>query len=456
MISFRESINNRQFNSLASDLFTNMIIHNINPDAFVEWLSKNMESNNIVLESRSWLDAEFSINENEFLNMAKNAWTGIKAKASDAYGSVMKRYQPDTSPQKAVSDAVTMLGDLLNRGSRQNSRLNKPNLETAMRDMLGMLKGVTKFPTVNPNTTVNPDPVERSKDPSNAKDIGVDHIVPDARPLILSHKEWTPSFSQKKILETRARLASILLYERGVDPFYFSKWMTSTSEVNEVANWLGGAWAGLKGGLAGGWDNLMKGGSSGFFGGFRGGWRTSRDSKYDQYDISSINNAVKHLESISEKFKNEQEHQDMTEKLYKLIELLKNVAIEKPPIPEPEEPEEPEAPKEAPKVVPKETSKVTSKDSPGFDPERDFGKENITPETDPMVISLIENYRPLKGRSSIISEIQPVWGKLPLALKRKLAVEIVKIVPTDWKPGKALGKLNKVREIYNKNINSLI
>jgi hypothetical protein len=209
-------------------------------------------------------------------------------------------------------------------------------------------------------------------------------------------------------------MACVLLYEMEINPVAFADWATSEDVVCEAGDWLGGAWSGLKGGLAGGWDELMRGGTGGFFGGFRKGWRSSRDTKYDQYDIQAIDDAMKHFQDLANRLSGS-EHADLNAKMAQLIDNLKKVSAEKPPVVEPEE----------------------------------GSNEPVMPEEDPKVLEVMKNY---KGPAAAIKRLQPVWDKLPTLVKREFAVELQKVIPIGWKVGMGFVKGKGVL----KNIGSLL
>jgi hypothetical protein len=212
-------------------------------------------------------------------------------------------------------------------------------------------------------------------------------------------------------------MACVLLYEMEINPVAFADWATSEDVVCEAGDWLGGAWSGLKGGLAGGWDELMRGGVGGFFGGFRKGWRSSRDTKYDQYDIQAIDDAMKHFQDLTNRLSGS-EHADLNAKMAQLIDNLKKASAEKPPIVEPEE----------------------------------GSNEPVMPEEDPKVLEVMKNY---KGPAAAIKRLQPVWDKLPTLVKREFAVELQKVIQVGVGFGKRVLKnigslLTKHQEIIDK------
>lgn len=387
MISFRDSIQNRHLNEAAAECFTLMIDRGIDPDSFIEWLSANIESEQVSENCFVWLEAS------------------MREVVEEGVGDMFRGlFAKDTSLKKAVSDAIYKLNDLLARGQRQNSRLNKKELEEMMRGMVAILK---HMPVPEEGRPVPPGPVPPVPP-------GPVPPVPPPPP----HESVT--FAQKKLLETRLRMACVLLYEMGANPVAFAEWATSEESVCEASDWLGGAWAGLKGGLAGGWDELMRGGAGGFFGGFRKGWRSSRDTKYDQYDIQAIDDAMKHFQDLANRLPGP-EHAELNTKIAQLIDNLKKVSAEKPPVIEPEEP-------------------------------LDAQKQPVDPEKDPKVLEFMKDYKPtLKGKTSIITKLQPVWEKLPENIKREFAIELQKVIPIAWKPGMGLTSNKKIIALYKKH-----
>lgn len=375
MISFRDSIQNRHLNEAAVECFTLMIEHRIDPDSFIEWFSTNMDNDQDLGNCEAWLEA----------SMQDVMREGIG-------GMIQGFFAKDTSLKKSVSDAIYKLNDLLARGQRQNSRLNKKELEEMLRGMVATLKNmpIPEEPGSAPPNPVPPNPVPNPVPPHESV-----------------------SFAQKKLLETRLRMACVLLYEMEINPVAFADWATSEDVVCEAGDWLGGAWSGLKGGLAGGWDELMRGGVGGFFGGFRKGWRSSRDTKYDQYDIQAIDDAMKHFQDLTNRLSGS-EHADLNAKMAQLIDNLKKASAEKPPIVEPEE----------------------------------GSNEPVMPEEDPKVLEVMKNY---KGPAAAIKRLQPVWDKLPTLVKREFAVEFQKIIPIGWKIGTRLGDLKNIRSLLTKH-----
>jgi hypothetical protein len=98
-----------------------------------------------------------------------------------------------------------------------------------------------------------------------------------------------------------------------------------------------------------------------------------------------------------------------------LIDNLKKVSAEKPPVVEPEE----------------------------------GSNEPVMPEEDPKVLEVMKNY---KGPAAAIKRLQPVWDKLPTLVKREFAVELQKVIPIGWKVGMGFVKGKGVL----KNIGSLL
>ena len=129
---------------------------------------------------------------------------------------------------------------------------------------------------------------------------------------------------------------------------------------------------------------------------------------------------MKHFQDLANRLPGP-EHAELNTKIAQLIDNLKKVSAEKPPVIEPEEP-------------------------------LDAQKQPVDPEKDPKVLEFMKDYKPtLKGKTSIITKLQPVWEKLPENIKREFAIELQKVIPIAWKPGMGLTSNKKIIALYKKH-----
>ena len=339
MISFRESLETKKTLQIASECFAEMVRHKVDPDLFADWLGLHAEefSDSLTAESQAWLETELRLNEAGLIS-------DLASKAKGFLGGLFKGGSGDP-----LASAMSKIQDLIGRSKRQGSRLSQENLQSMLHNVMAVLKS-RQFPTpataqpaaqpAEPQPAAAQPPADaRAGVPRANVDLSPQVSVAGAggsyKPTAATPKPTTPapkpkpqtfvnvegvSTLQRKLLETRLKSLCFLLSDSGYDPMAFAEWYTSQRVLDE--GWLTGALAGIKGGLAGGWDRFMGGGEGSVLDAFRKGYITSRDASYEQDDIRAIESAMKSLIEFSKGLPPEQ-FADVQKQIAELITALR-------------------------------------------------------------------------------------------------------------------------------------
>ncbi len=336
MISFKESLEIKKTETIAYKCFYEMALKGINPESFVDWLDKHSETNNLILKCEEWVNTELKINEQGFFQKVGNWMQNLTGKGS----------QNQDPLATASNQAVAKISDLIKKSNRQGSRLAQKEIQDSLYNVLQTLKNTTVQSPVVPSAPKETPPVPKPITPMPGSPQTIDQaqkqMAQQAKDLRASSGEEyfgdnTINPLDKKLMEIRIRNLCTVISDSGYNPKSFAEWLTSEFILDE-SSWLGGALAGIKGGIKGGWERLMGGGEGGIWDAFRKGYRGGRDDKYDQYDLQSIEDAVKHLNDFSAKLGSIDAYKQLSQQLGDLASKLKNAAIAKPPEPAVEAP----------------------------------------------------------------------------------------------------------------------
>lgn len=348
MISFKESLELKKTEKLASECFREMIIRGISPESFVEWLDIHSETDHIADKAEKWVITELKVNEQGFFQNVGNFMQGAANKVQGAVGNWMqnagnKMMAGSGSNQDplvvASNQAVEKINDLIKKSNRQNSRLAQKDIQDSLYGILKTLKNTpvaTQPPPIPPQAGAKPmkpmaggPPTVDAASKARAAGAATDRASSPDQFHYESSRHGKINPIEIKLMETRIKSLCFLIEERGFDSKLFAEWITNEYVLDE-ANWLGGAWAGLKGGLAGGFDRFMGGGEGSVWDAFTKGYKGSRDEKYDQYDIKSIEDAIKHLTDFSGKL-DAANYKELSKQIADLSANLRNVATSKAP-----------------------------------------------------------------------------------------------------------------------------
>lgn len=348
MNSFRESLEIRKTLAVASECFSEMQRRQVDPESFVNWVESLDHSydRDLVAECMEWLETELRLNEAGFVS-------NIMDKTKGLLGSLFQGSSKD--PLQA---AMAKVQDLIKKSSRASSRLSQDKLQSALHGMLSTLKS-RQFPTPSmaqsqeptkvgvPRANVDLSPQVGVAGPGSYKVATAASTAP-VQPVQTKTDKFseTTSLIQRGLLETRMRNLCYLLSELGYNPKSFAEWYTSQRELEE--SWLAGALSGIKGGLAGGWDRIMGGGTGSILDAFRKGYITSRDAVYEKEDLRAIDEAIKHLLDFAKGLPPEG-FADVQKQIAELISMLKEAATARVKASsEPEAKPSEEKPKDAP------------------------------------------------------------------------------------------------------------
>lgn len=348
MISFKESLEFKKTEKLALECFREMIIRGISPEAFVEWLDTHSETDHIADKAEKWIVTELKVNEQGFFQNVGNFMQGAANKVQGAVGSFMqnagnKMMAGSGSNQDplvvASNQAVEKINDLIKKSNRQNSRLAQKDIQDSLYGILKTLKNTpvaTQPPPIPPQAGAKPmkpmaggPPTVDAASKARAAGAATDRASSPDQFNYESSRHGKINPIEIKLMEARIKSLCFLIEGRGFNSKLFAQWIANEYVLDE-ANWLGGAWAGLKGGLAGGFDRFMGGGEGSVWDAFTKGYKGSRDEKYDQYDMKSIEDAIKHLTDFSGKL-DAANYKELSKQIADLSANLRNVATSKAP-----------------------------------------------------------------------------------------------------------------------------
>ena len=438
MISFRESLQLKKFEKLASECFAEMMAHHISPESFVEWLDIHSEAENISDKAENWITTELHLNEQGLLQKVGGWFQNLANQGK----------QTSQDPLTVASQqAMAKITDLIKKSQRQGSKLNQPSVQGALQKVLQVLKN-TPVVSVPP-----PLPKEQPPQPQTPKPIPQ---MPGAPPTIQqaqqqmaqgaksarasSGEEYfgdsTINIIDKKLMETRIKNFCYALEENGYSSKKFVDWIVNEYVLGE-SSWLGAAWQGIKGGLSSGFDRLMGGGEGSVLDAFRKGYKGGQQEKYDQYDVKAIEDAVKHLSDFAGKLTAPQ-YQELSKQIAELSSMLKNVSVSK---------TEPTTP--PPTTPPSEGDKGGGADdmmqklsafSAQSATETPPAKPSVTPE------EFLKNYpeRTTKGKLSVVGSIR----NLPKDIQDKiLQTDEFKAVMANQSPPLILALSKKIKSM---------
>ena len=375
MINYRDFSSRDRTMKLAEQCFVIMERNDICTENFVEWLfATGINSEDIVAESSSWLEIEMSLNEAGFaynmgagLRKAGQTVAGMAQRAGQAIGTGIQNVrtamtpQPNPQPNPATAELAqqpeqsihglsvkvkTSLEDLFKRGSR-GGILGSKDVQDALSGLIQKLNQydaqlkVAQPKVAQPAQPARPAPFSPGL-PLNPKDAEAQRQEADrkarasAGPDVGSAEWGSVNHIGKRLTETRIREFCELLHESGVDPSKFVDWYISEgSYLNEsegISAGLSGIWGGL-GSMA---KRAFGGGDGSWGDAFQSGYRSSSSDKYRQYDLKSIDAAVKDLNQLSQ-YLGGTELENLSNDIESLSTMLVNSKT-----PAAEQPEQPE------------------------------------------------------------------------------------------------------------------
>ena len=376
MINYRDFSSRDRTMKLAEQCFVIMERNDICTENFVEWLfAIGINSKDVVAESSSWLEIEMSLNEAGFaynmgagLRKAGQTVAGIAQRAGQAIGTGIQNVrtamtpQPNPQPNPATAELAAQpeqsihglsvkvkksLEDLFKRGSR-GGILGSKDVQDALSGLIQKLNQyeaqlkVAQPKVAQPAQPARPAPFSPGL-PLNPKDAEAQRQEADrkarasAGPDVGSAEWGSVNHIGKRLTETRIREFCELLHESGVDPSKFVDWYISEgSYLNEsegISAGLSGIWGGL-GSMA---KRAFGGGDGSWGDAFQSGYRSSSSDKYRQYDLKSIDAAVKDLNQLSQHLGGT-ELDNLSNDIESLSTMLVNSKT--PAVPQPEQPEQ--------------------------------------------------------------------------------------------------------------------
>lgn len=382
MINYRDFSSRDKTMKLAEECFILMDRNNVCPENFVEWLFEvGINSEDLVSESFSWLEVETSLNEAGFaynmgagIRKAGQTLGGMAQRAGQAIGAGVQNIRNAMTPQAssppnpsaelaAQPPQQTVHGmslrvkksleNLFKRGSRGGILANK-NVQDALSGLIQKLNQYdAQLKVAQPKAAAQPArPAPFSSSlPLNPADAEAQRREADRKARAsagpdVGSAEWKNlGYAGKRLTEVKLRKFCILLHESGVDPSKFVDWYISEglylNESEGISAGLSGIWGGL-GSMA---KRAFGGGEGSWGDAFQSGYRSSSADKYRQYDLKSIDAAVKELSQLSQHLKGT-ELDNLGDDIESLSTMLVNSKT--PTVPEPEKAEEPEADIRAP------------------------------------------------------------------------------------------------------------
>ena len=276
-------------------------------------------------------EAGFAYNMGAGLRKAGQTVAGIAQRAGQAIGTGIQNVrtamtpQPNPQPNPATAELAAQpeqsihglsvkvkksLEDLFKRGSR-GGILGSKDVQDALSGLIQKLNQyeaqlkVAQPKVAQPAQPARPAPFSPGL-PLNPKDAEAQRQEADrkarasAGPDVGSAEWGSVNHIGKRLTETRIREFCELLHESGVDPSKFVDWYISEgSYLNEsegISAGLSGIWGGL-GSMA---KRAFGGGDGSWGDAFQSGYRSSSSDKYRQYDLKSIDAAVKDLNQLSQ------------------------------------------------------------------------------------------------------------------------------------------------------------
>ena len=347
MINFNQFKENKKTIALGQICFQIMETYGINSSIFFEWIKTIKDSKDISSNIDLWFDTEINFIENYHSEIIENFSENIETttslikelinqfeyiknhesnKISENIQNRISTYLPPNHIKFIMTNAEQSkekLEDLLSKSQREGSVLNNKIIQTALNSI------VRKFEYIKPNIIKkliqrNPNQMTQDKQKNfDISKISADDIV------LGHHSESVMNPLQVKLFEIKLKSVCYKLDEIGINPHDFVTCFVSefceNNNINE-SNWLGGAWAGLKGAVKGGWERLMGGGDGTFWGAVQKGYRTGRDTRYGEYDKESIKDAIAHLKNFTSGIRGTT-LQNFTVDINKLIVILNKILM---------------------------------------------------------------------------------------------------------------------------------